>query len=1003
VKIFQKKFFEKIPSSLLFLALIFSLIFSSQLSYASGGVEYGPGRVRSCNTDNGSVQGGIDFNPTTGGKDINFVLSNPVCVTVIATSYAAVKVAIGIMNSACDTGSSVRLTPTPFLDFIDIAKGTAKISSQGATCGASVAAAITSLGVAIGELAVIWGISKSVYENTSICGAEWMGPNPSKYDMSASNYKQTVQLAIRGYLRGTAADKAKLSLTSGDKTYREWYYGGVEVADNPDGGGACLDPTQPKSSSILGFSYPVQKYYLRGLQNGNFNCAKYNLKAGQNDPLTNAPITSTDRLAELKAAYNCCKKRSQEYICINYNSTKVFCKGGTNCTINGITFSTKYVDNSYICAESYSLCPYNFSIGGGSEYCDYYRDGKWNSDTGRWTMITEAQVAAGTCSAYSEIREEDCTYNDKAGKCQNYCQYMTHCSKVSDADYLYESSLLSPYYSSACINFEGDSQNSTAFNDGVILGSQRHFSAPIAQCMKETLENLFHNRAGHSDCLHNGEIPSADGSCPTNQYVSVGSYVRKKGNQVQEKSFFSTIQSAMESVVRMGITLSVMFYGLNILWGKNNVGDKKDIMVYITKIALVLYFATGDAWQTMFFDGVYGSSMTFANMVFKIESSQNENQRDGCQFGNITLPDGTQISSGRTYPSGKEYLAIWDTLDCKIMRYLGFNAQSPAANIASLIFAGMLTGPVGIYFAIALMFFGFFFLSATIRALHIFLTSCISIIIFVFVTPVIVPLGLFSRTKGIFDKWISELISFCLQPMILFAYIAVFITVMDKTVIGSATFYGDPPSRTISCSSFCKNADGTIEPYVGDQAPACDKVGQHTVDPLNDSVACLIDVNDFNKFPGLELFGISVPVLKNLLNSHIKERVLTLLKAALIMYLLYQFMDEIPSITSSLIGGTQLPGTGAKDGAMDMLKKVAGFAAAAQERAVGGVKQLSKKMNREGSEIKDHIGKAGNKGKSAEERSPSGGDDQGGDSDKGKGDDHAGSSGGDGDDNTDKS
>lgn len=935
----------------LFKAFIISfLIFINTFENSYAAPEFGVGRLRECYAD-GSIEG-LDFNPTDAGKDVNFVLSNPVCATVIISVYAAVKVGIAAMNHICGTGSAVpRVKPSPFLDARDIAKASYKAASGNVPCIKAVGVATAAFSTAIAELGIIYEIAKDVYDNSYICGSTWTGPNIDSFDMTNSVYKKTVEDHVEAIVNdnsGAIDKEAALSLnldyehsSEADRKYREWYYGGVEVKDDPDQGKTCHDPTLPGN--------PVQRYYLKGLAAGNYNCKKYMVIDGQNDPLTNAPFTEA-RLQAMNDAYNCCINRASEYICIRYkpvgaDTRKKFCKANSRCTIYGITFQTNFIDNDrFICAESYSLCPYNFSLGGGTEECDYFRDGIWDGD--RWDMITNADInpppgSANRCAVASEIRKPDCTFNKKAGKCRNYCQFMQHCTQTSGAIFGYRSGLSSPYFSSACRDFQGDSQNKTSYGSGFILASQKHFSAPIAQCVKETLVNVFYNQAGHSKCLTYGEFPSADGSCPSGQYAGEGSFVHKKGNKVKEKSFFTTIQESMQGFVKMALTLSIVIYGMNILLFQAKINDKKDVMVYLLKIGLVLYFATGTAWQSTFFDGVYGSSAEFARMVFKIEVSNSENKRDGCQFGEITTPDGVTTSTGRSYPPGKKYLAIFDTLDCKIMRYLGFGPEDSAANIASLIFAGFLTGAIGIYFALSVMIFGILMIAATIRALHIFLTSAIAIVLFVFVSPLVLPAALFKRTKGIFDQWLTNLISFVLQPMILFAYIAIFIIVLDRTLIGSATFAGAGPQKAISCQVVCEKLDGTVEEYDPEAEPSCEAQHGIKVNPLDDSFACIMKVDDFGKFPGLELIGISIPILDNLFKENAKERILTVLKSALVMYLLYKFMDEIPGIIASLIGGTQLPGGGPD--AANMMKKFVGFARGVQERATRAAGKLGKK------------------------------------------------------------
>lgn len=957
-------------------------IFSTTKAYAD--IEGGIGRIRGCST--AGVPDGLDYSAVDGGDDFLFVMDNPICITVAVTTYSAVKASISAMNRICGSGSVMpRALPSPTNDLLDMARATRVAVGSRWDCAAALGTAASAYATALGILRVVYETAKVGYEGTKICGSEWYQPNTVNYTMDAGGYKQTVKMAVDGYIR--TGNTAMQSMDN--KTYREWYYDGVEITDDvsdmwgdvgqgltdatnevsnfaidavdtisddniPDTSislttdaenSICRDPTALADSSnvesVAYSSYPAQKYYLKGLAAGNYNCRKYDILEGQNDPTTNQ-VASAKRLLDFRKAYNCCKARSRDYVCLDFSGSRVFCKAGSRCTLKGITFEAKHIENdSLTCARSYSVCPYNFNIKGGTETCDYYQDGIWNSSEKRWHLITQEAVTSGNCTGLSEIREANCMYNSKAGRCKNYCQYLTHCTVSEGSDYHYSTDIGSPYFSDACINFTGDSLNRTAYGTGFLLGSQRHFSAPIAQCVKETLENVFYNRAGHSKCATTNEVPSANGTCASGRYMVDGTFIYKKGNTVSEKSFFSTIQNRLQGAVKVVLTLSIMFYGMNILLGKNDIRDKKDIVVYLAKIALIMYFATGDAWQTMFFDGVYGASAEFSRMVFKIQADESELKRDGCQFGKISLADGTQVSSGRTYPHGKEYLALWDTLDCKIARYLGFGPEVSAANIAKLILAGYLTGPIGIYFATSVMFFGILFIALTLRALHIFLSSAISIIIMVFISPIVIPTMLFAKTADIFKNWLTNLISFCLQPMILFAYIAILIMVIDKTMIGSATFHGPGPFKALSCRPICQGADGTIIDETTTEV-ACDRPGQEVIDPLDDSVACLINVNSFGSFPGLELIGVSIPIIVNLFDHNAKQRVLNVVKATLVMFLLCKFIDEIPGITTTLIGGAALPS--ASVGAKDMMNKVNGFLKGVQQRGMGAGRKAGGKI-----------------------------------------------------------
>ncbi len=64
-------------------------------------------------------------------------------------------------------------------------------------------------------------------------------------------------------------------------------------------------------------------------------------------------------------------------------------------------------------------------------------------------------------------------------------------------------------------------------------------------------------------------------------------------------------------------------------------------------------------------------------------------------------------------------------------------------------------------------------------ALHIFIISSISIISLIYISPITITCVLFKKTKNIFDKWWKYLLSFALQPVILFAYLGVLIFAFD--------------------------------------------------------------------------------------------------------------------------------------------------------------------------------------------------------------------------------
>ncbi len=957
----------------------------------------GLGRVRQCAID-GSISDddGLDYNPTSGGKDAEFVLTNPVCLSVVAASYITVKGAIYGMNSACGRPRPVRWFPSLITDLADLGAGALMCNPGNAGCCAAVGGATASFGAFLGYLGVIYTYATDAYSNSKICGHGWYGPNTTQFNLTSKNYltriipdnqfdspipsgleRADVNTTAKIISRCRSADSSSgpmstfcsehLSMTK--QHYREYFYGGVEVNDNPDQGDKCLDPYRRTgagsgtgSSAFFSFlPYHPQRYYLKGYEEGAYNCGRYDVNILTVDPETNEPFTR-ERKEDFERAFACCKNRAENFVCINYKGERKFCRADSNCTITKgatfVTFSTQSQRNgSRICVETYNLCPYNFFLSGGSEVCDYFQDN---------TNLTQTQISNGSCGTLSEVRNTDCTFNQKAGKCKNYCQHNVHCAKTSKI-YSYKASDASPYFSEACINFVGDSRNRAGFGsaDNAIQFmnvSKRHFSAPIIQCFKETIENLFHNRAGHSRCLVDHEEGGVDisGYCPSG-------YAYEKGDSVGAFSFFDRFQDTVNIVIRIALTLVITFYGIKILIAAGEI-KKKDMLILIAKIAIVMYFATGSAWKDIFFDGVYRSSDFFSTLVFKIQMPESEEERDGCQFGKVytSIEAGAEESTVRfSYPRGKEYIAIWDTLDCKLARYLGYGPGMEVATIANLVVAGWLIGPIGTYIVSIFFIFAFLMIAVIIRAVHVFLASTVAIILLIFISPITITCILTEKTKDIFNSWLKQLLSFALQPMILFVYLAILISVLDVSLRGSAVYFGPSPIKDINCSGYCVEEDGSYARNANGililpSDPECDTDNRRVVRPRSNSLECIIRSDQYSSFPGLSLIGIHIPFLVEFLIDDPKTRMFTIVKSMIVIYFLYKFMDEVPNIASQLFGGAKLPMGSIRVG--DLYKNFHGKLKGVAKRGSRGTSKAAGSAKRGAVRMIQSMGKAKNSG-----------------------------------------
>ncbi len=921
----------------LFIFLSCFILFSSSIVSSSFAIAYEG--VRSVEWDSGSAQcrsndnhvdgpgsdvNGIGFSPFSNNRDIQWELDNPTCIGFIVGFTVATEAASAFASAMC--GKPYK--PSPYMQAAQLVSvvgngaqcafkiGTASAAAAtNAACGgcftaqlafaqadqfrccAAYATQLAAYSAQLAALAVIYGVANQTYKRARVCGHDWqVWSNNDQVDAnnkkiwSRGNYAGSYAKCLTDLFTGSdSCGYGNNTKLVSNQYYREYIYGGEEYTDS--GSGACSLPSSWQNTKLgtryLGYNSGNQRYYMRGPGlASNYACNRF-LLGGSNG-------------SDVQAAYNCCIKRSQNTICIEYapagssvsRNTSYFCTAGSNCSISSVVFQAyqSKTNSNYVCAKTYSVCPYNHLLGGGTEMQDY-----------------------GDQQPPSGIR-------------QNFCQYMDHCVKVPTTPYVSISNLTGQFISQACRDLKGDSQNTYTYSSNLLPIGGRNFSAPIVQCFKETLENLMLNQAGSSICSDANEFPDQNGVCAS------GNYLSQKGQQLATQSFFIKVQSQFKDIVQMCLVLAIMFFGGKVLLGLGEI-KRKELVVFIIKIGLVMYFAVGTGWQNGFVDGIMSASTYLADITTAINPTlTTPSLQDGCQFPKFNYLDITDTNSAHfAYPPGKDYLKLWDTLDCKIASAMGFGPEVSVPNLIMMIMAGFLTGGAGIIFLVAAFMFAFFLIFLTIRAIHIFLISSITITLLIYVSPITITASLFDKTKAIFDNWWKQLLGLVLQPMILFAYLGVLITIFDSVMIGNVTFSGDG-----------RNAPKTINCGTGDSAN-------------NTSVYCIFNVAQIKTLNALAPIGIGLPTL---VTSGLATKVTSLIKAALLMFIFTKFLDKIQELAISLVGGADL---GANWGsAKNMTKKAFGALSGIQNR---GMRAIQKHGGSAARSAGQKIGAMGNRGK----------------------------------------
>lgn len=851
-------FFKKFSRFSLTPLLVVAFLFSTQNSFAINespkGVSWDDGR---CNVT------ALHFDPLTPNEDIAWEVSNPVCLAYFAAAGTTLASAEYLSSAACGWSENIAavaaqmavmmvLSPMTIVRRIQETNTCIFLSHTFTTCCFTTLGSSIAMGVAIGQLATIHSTAQGAYENARICGHNWH--DWSKIDengeesttgtkWSRGMYGKSYQKCLLDLFTNSDGNNqcglTNKSLDITNKNYREYIYGGKEMED--DGDNQCGNPStwdDAKRKQILGYTDNKQRYYMTGSGNtSNYACYRF-LASDQ-----------TDKGAQ--EAYDCCLKRSQNTLCIESRASfdgdvlsdyeHKFCENGSRCNVGGVWYDTyaSQKNPNYLCARTFSVCPYNHPLGGGTESKEYYS----NKDL------------------------------------KNFCQVMNHCAKVPIPPYVRTSDLDGAFISSACKDLKGDTQNIYEHEVNLMITKNRNFSAPMAQCFKETMENMFLNKAGHTKCSDPTEFVNSDGQCAS------GNYEYRAGEELSAPSFFINIQNNLQSAIRMGLIISVTALGFSVLLGLSPL-NKKQLIGYVVKISLVIFFAVGDGWQHGFVKGVLGTSGYLSDIMFKMDEGtegltpeEAASRQDGCQFPKFNYADGNAVTKfdNPAYPPGKEYLRIWDTLDCKLARAIGFGPELSVPNMAMMILGGFISGGLGIIFCIATLLFAFFLFSIIIRALHIFILSITAIIILLYISPITITLAMFARTKSIFDNWWKQILGFILQPVILFAYLGILLAFFNLAIIGKDVRFSGGENNT-------------------PKQIICNGAAEKT------SIYCIFRVSEVKNFTGLEIIGIGLPVLKNMT----KEKAQMIIQAVFMMFIFLTFLDKITDFAKELVGGSPL-------------------------------------------------------------------------------------------------
>ena len=290
-------------------------------------------------------------------------------------------------------------------------------------------------------------------------------------------------------------------------------------------------------------------------------------------------------------------------------------------------------------------------------------------------------------------------------------------------------------------------------------------------------------------------------------------------------SFFQIIQSSLQDIVYAVLILYLCIVGINIAIA-SRVPERGQMIMYVVKFALVIYFGTGSVWYSLDNngkkDGLYPALISASSEIAGFfMGAQNDNDPIGfCRYSldKSNIFQERLISTSILKSSAKETkgfpgsikMTVWDLIDCKLLNYL--NLGSCKYSISGLIGiwiigAAFFVGLSGFLLSIVSFIYCFMLLMVIFKFTHIFILSMFVLTILVLVSPIMVCFALFDYTKEICSKWMSMILGYVLYPALLFAFVALMLATFDSVYYGDLNLQGKKDPVFSDITEACKNTE----------------------------------------------------------------------------------------------------------------------------------------------------------------------------------------------------
>lgn len=462
------------------------------------------------------------------------------------------------------------------------------------------------------------------------------------------------------------------------------------------------------------------------------------------------------------------------------------------------------------CFSTQNFCPYDFNILGGTEKIGVEFQDSSDCGINSTTEVFECKMSRNSkCVTVEQNGNEEVIVAKSChGRPSNFCQIDRHCMKLNPYPYIEKEQPTFPYIDKSCINGIGSSHNRDNFESynsyQRVINLKNHLTAPIVECVVETTKNLLLGKAGFTKCLEEGEVPYNGETCDSGYRFKKGEDIGKYGKY---ESVFEKIRKTLSYITKVLLSLAIVFYGFNfVVFGKSF--NKEEFLKFAAKIFIVIMLSLTPKFALNFFDGIFSFSSNVVDLIYAVlqiddwKPNYDNVKFDGCYF---SYHEGF-LNNYSEYPSGRKYIAFFDYIDCKFMKYMGFDVGS--MDIMFIIVLFLFSGILTLILLLPLLIIFLTLIFVVVKISYIFMVATMTMTILLFFAPIIVPLCLFNRTKSIFDGWVKQIINYIFYPIFLVVAVTMLFYVYDTFFISDAQFLDkNGPYRSIYCGWYCKTQD----------------------------------------------------------------------------------------------------------------------------------------------------------------------------------------------------